>query len=449
MNYSARLTAVIALETLQRHRRPAAEVLDEICTREQVLSIDRNLAMNIVYGVLRQREYLSRLLQQFCRKPIRSLHPRLRLILLCGLYQLMFLDRMPPSAIINESVETVKEFGLTKPLQGLVNAVLRNCLREKPNLPGPAEFEATETPVTNHPAWLVARWQTNFGLKTAREICTVNNSQPPLCLRITSGVDRNDYLQILVDAGIHASPGDMAPNSVLIWNYRGAIVDLPGYHRGHFVVQDQAAQLAVMLLGPFSSQCTYLDGCAGVGGKSLQIADMCEEPPKELMCVEPHPGRFHLLKANFARCQAADTVTFVNKTLEEVAQTRNPPLFERIFIDAPCSGTGIIRRQPDIRWHRRADDIKRCAQRQLALLKSGAELLASNGVLVYATCSIEPEENGAVIERFLSEHDRFSVTDIHSLLPAAAHDFIVDGCFAPLPSTTMDGFFGARLVKVG
>jgi 16S rRNA (cytosine967-C5)-methyltransferase len=213
-------------------------------------------------------------------------------------------------------------------------------------------------------------------------------------------------------------------------------------------VQDEAAQLVSFLLGPLKPEKTYLDGCAGLGGKTSHLAQILPTKSK-LLAIEPNGERVKKLRENLIRLQLNTSVTIVEGTVDALLPEMTEK-FAGVLIDAPCSGLGVIRRHPDIRWNRTPDDLLRYQEIQSAILESAAQLLAPGGTLVYATCSTEPEENEDVVQKFLAEHPRFLMSDCKDLLPengAALVDSL--GFFRTLPGRDdLDGFFGAKLVKM-
>lgn len=409
---------------------------------------DIGLVKTMVYGVLRQKQYLDFILEQFARQPLKKLTPKTLLALQVGAYQLLFLDRIPPSAAVNETVKALKESPQPKGVIGFVNGVLRNVSREKDRFPPPEQAVKNGNPVLNHPQWLVDKWRKQFGRDQAINICHQNNVEPILTIRVNTRITSRDaLLSSLQQQAITAQPSSHSPVGIYLPEWTGPIAGLPGYDEGAFQVQDESAQLATLLLAPLDgSNLRVLDGCAGLGGKTSHLAQYLGTGA-ELFAIEPEQRRFQLLKENLQRLNLAQQTTVINDTLEGFAQTE-PAGFDRIILDVPCSGTGVIRRHPDIRWNRRPGDLKPLQQTQQALLTLGASLLNPDGLLVYATCSIEPEENEQVIDTFLATHPTFTQLDAHEVLPASAHHLIrYKGFFTPLPAPTNDGFFAAVLHK--
>ncbi len=446
MANTARYAAIETLQRSQRTGHPVARIFAGIVEQYRLTPADRQLAMNIVYGVLRHRDQLELLISRLSSRPPDRQNPFIHQALAAGLYQVFFLERIPGFAVVHETVEAVRRSGAPKRVCGFVNGVLRSGLRRRDELDELIDPDGAGHGLLNHPAWLTQRWQAHFGEQTMRTICAHNNCEATLSLRLSRSLSRSSYLSLLQNEGIEAHGGEFAPDSVVLPGFHGTITALPGYHEGQFFVQDQAAQLATLLLAPFSSGRSYLDCCAGLGGKTSYLAELTAAGDASLTAVEPDPGRFRLLGENLARTVGEHTLFLHNSTLERFARTC-PLHFDAILVDAPCSGTGVIGRHPDIRWNRREQDLLSYHEKQYQLLETAADLLVSKGVLVYATCSIEPEENRQVIDRFLADHRDFEITDCREFLPTPAHALVSDGCFASLPSSGCDGFFAARLTN--
>lgn len=438
---TARYAAIETLYELNRTRAPISQIFERTIAERKVTISDRQLIMKICYGVLRQRDYLDLIMSQLCNQPISRIKPFAYHALQTGLYQLLFLDRVPESAAVNETVKAVAAARLPKSIQGFVNGVLRQSIRQRTELPRP-----DSDPLLNHPQWLTTRWQNNFGLQTMEQICQVNNKEPHLCLRVTSKSTKSELVDLFRENNISARLGRYAPDAVIVEDYRRSVTLLPGFQEGFFQVQDQAAQLATLLLGPFHLGTHYLDCCAGVGGKTSHLLSLINGDLATLVALEPSIARLSQLKENIGRTTKSSTFTAHNQTLEHYSASGDNT-FDRILVDAPCSGTGVIGRHPDIRWNREEQQLISYQKQQLLLLQQAAKLLTPGGVMVYATCSIEPEENYQVIEQFLKQHCHYSLTDCRDYLPPQAHPFIHGNCFAPLPAEEIDGFFAARLTS--
>lgn len=404
--------------------------------------------MQLVYGVLRHRQYLDRILQLLSKTPIRKLDPFVHQAVAVGLYQLFFLERIPESAAVNEAVESCKIAKIPQRLHGFVNGILRQAIRQKSTLATKALTDNDDHPVFNHPEWLTQRWQQNFGFEETTRICQANNCEPSLVLRVNSlSIGRDDFCRTLEESGIPYRQGTYSTEAVFLPGYHGSITSIPGYAEGAFQVQDEAAQLATCLLGPFRSGARYLDGCAGLGGKTSHLLQLAKQHDLQIYAVEPEPHRLKKLRENIARLFPGEGPVIYEGNLQQFSSLHGEILFDGILIDAPCSGTGVTGRHPDIRWNRRPEELMRYQKEQLALLSLAARLVQLNGLLVYATCSLEPEENQEVVNEFLRTHQEFVLTDCSEHLPEPAHRFIENNCFIPHPSETIDGFFAARMQR--
>ena len=415
-------------------------------TVARLAEIDRGLVKSLIYGVLRHKEYLDHIIRTHSSHPLRKMKPRTLMTLRIGVYQLLFLSRIPESAAVNATVNTLKAANQPAWMIGFANGLLRTVAKGRASLPTPAQMEAAEPPLLNHPAWLVERWQARFGVEQARAICRVNNTEPSLTLWVNGRRTSPSLLKALLErSGIAARKGEFSPAALVIERFPGAVDALPGYEEGHFQVQDEAAQLASLLIGPLPDRGRVLDGCAGLGGKTSHLAEALP-PQGALVAIEPDGRRFGLLRQNLTRLGLTDQVRCLRTELASFADTRPQP-FDAILIDAPCSGTGVIRRHPDIRWNRQPEEMARYQADQLRLLDIAARLLAPGGALVYATCSLEVEENEQVVAAFLGQHPTFAVASAAALLPEATHRLVdAAGFFRPTPADGLDGFFAARLI---
>ncbi len=440
--------ALRVLLTQEASGRPLDQVLREQLQANPLADLrDRQLLMAMVYGVLRWRGLLDEVAARYSRHPLAKMKPLTLAALRLGLVQLLFLDRMPAAAAIDETIKALQAARQPRWLTGFVNAILRAVARERGQMELPSEL-------LSHPAWLRQRWLFRYGAEQSAELCRINNRLPPLVLRVNLARTTSACLAaLLTQAGIDNQPGEYAPAALLLPDFHGRIEGLPGYGEGWFAVQDQAAQLISLLLagGPVGR---YLDGCAGLGGKAAHLAELLPSG-SELVALEPQPARFALLQANLARLGvAADSrPESLMTSLEDFAAGSVAAAaigtFQGILIDAPCSGLGVIRRHPDIRWNRSAADLALYRDKQLALLRAAVPLLAPGGVLVYAVCSNEPEENQEVIGRLLAEQPQLALSDIRPQLPAAARVLVAgDGFFHSRPAADLDGFFAARLIKI-
>jgi len=406
---------------------------------------DRHLVTATVHGVLRRLTLVDWVIERYSRHPLAKMKPLTINALRVGVAQLLFMDRLPPSAVINEVVKALRKQKQPRWLTGFVNGLLRRVDRERAGLMARiAEGKLPDTARLCHPGWLLARWQARYGVKRAEEICRANSREAGLCLR-ANGIPADGLRSLFARHGVAAQEGKFVPEAVWLPGFKGAIDSLPGFDRGLFFVQDEIAQLLCCLL-PESSR-RVLDGCAGLGGKTALLAG--RYGTDKVTAVEPDARRFRLLDENLRRLGAA-AVRREQRRLGEFASA-GPGEFDAVLIDAPCSGLGVTGRHPDIRWNREARDLPRLRERQLALLGHAAGLVCPGGVLVYATCSTEPEENDDVVAMFLQRQPGFTIENPAAGLPSAARRFVGEnGFFRTLPGRLVsDGFFAARLRRRG
>ncbi len=441
---SGRALAFATLVDLERSGRPADDLLAARINRGQLEKRETALAQALIQGCLRQRGLLDAVIEHFSTVPLARIQKKILTGLRLAVYQLLFMDRIPDHAAINETIRLLKRSRTPRHLIGFVNGLLRAVCRarEAGSLPPPmADWQRL-----SHPRWLVRRWQQRYGREKTEILCTANNCEPPLSVTVLSG-SRATFISRLAKEGIAAVPGRYTPDSVLIHDHGGSPVLLPGFADGLFQVQDQGALLICHLLAS-PTPVRVLDACAGVGGKAIALCRLLPGS-STITALEPNNRRFALLKENLNRTGRWRQIRGLQTTLQEFAERHDGPKFDAILLDVPCSGLGVIRRHPEIRWLRREKDLLRYQARQQELLFAAADLLAAGGTLLYGTCSTEPEENDRVVSAFLDQHRAYRIVDARSVLPEQAHGTVdADGLFRTLPdSGETDGFFAARICK--
>jgi 16S rRNA (cytosine967-C5)-methyltransferase len=403
-------------------------------------SADRDLAMEIVCGVLRWRASLDFLLSGHVRRPLSHLHPTILLALRIGLYQIRHLDRVPARAAVDESVRLAEAYGAARG-KGLVNAVLRGILRRPETPPFPKKEEdplGYLSTALSHPRWLAERYLQKLGLDRAETRCRAHNRTPPVHLRVSTRIDVERAREALEREGVAAEIVPGVPRCLRVLS--GALAETPLLREGLVFPQDAGSQLVPFLL-QIRRFDRVLDVCAAPGGKATAMAELA--PEGRVVAVERRPRRARLLREIGARL-GIDNLGIA------VADGRSLPFrtqFPRILLDVPCSSLGTLRRNPDVKWRVRPSDLGRFSGLQLKLLRSSSRLLAEDGRLVYATCSTEPEENEQVVERFLSESPGFRRIEAASSLPDSARHLVgADGFFRTSPELDdMDGYFAAIL----
>lgn len=390
---------------------------------------ERAFTQACVYGVLRHYQALQADLSRFLRRPLRERDFDVTATLLCALFQMRQM-RVPAHAAVSASVETLRELG--KPWAcKLANAVLRSAQRA--GAP-PGSNDATG----EHPAWLVDATRDAWPERWV-EILQANNRQAPLCLRVnTLRTNRDACLARLAAAGIAARANRFAPAAVTLDAAR-AIERVPGFADGEVSVQDEAAQLAALVLDPHPGE-RVLDACAAPGGKTAHLVEHAGGQ-LDVVALDHSADRLEDVRANLKRLGHTATLEAVDATA--TADWWDGRLFDRILLDAPCSAVGVIRRHPDIRFHRRVEDIAALAATQARLLNAVWPLLASGGTLLYVTCSYLPAENDDVVAGFLA-----ATADATSLRIAGAWGQPTAHGRQVLPGDDdMDGFYFALLGK--
>ncbi len=410
---------------------------------------DRALLTELTYGTLRWRGAIDARLSQGLSRPLAEVDAPIRNLLRLTCYQLLYLDRIPPYAAVNEAVELAKTFGGRK-AGGFVNGVLRNFLRaarqSKP------EFRPTMTipalAITHsHPEWLVQRWLDEFGAENAPKLMRANNEKSPLTLRANSlRISQGELLDRLQRAGIEATAASFAPQGVLL-PAGGAIESLPGFAEGLLQVQGEASQLVSYLLSPQPGE-RILDACAAPGGKSTHIAELMHDEGA-IIAIDISERGIEKIKQNVNRLGLKCVRTVRADISERSAESGIAP-YDRILVDAPCSGLGTLRAHPEIKWNRGENDIRRLSRLQLKILNQVSGHLKLDGILVYSTCTLTVEENERNVESFLAAHAEFELQDAARYLPHKAKHMARGKYFQALPHRDhTDGFFAARMRKVG
>ena len=451
----AREAALRALRLLRTERIDLGHALAR--ARDPLSDIrDRALATDLVIGTLRWRNALDYQLQARSSKPLARLDTDVLDALRLGGYQLLHLRRVPAGAAVNDAVALVKAAGY-RSAAAFANAVLRRLARERDALVWPARPTTDAgtdrsllvehlSVVHSHPAWLVDRWLDRYGAAETETWLAVNNRAPALTLSANRlCATREDVARRLRAEGIETSPTKVAPEGLIVTS--GRATGSHAYLEGAFVIQDEASQLIPALVEASVGQ-RVLDACASPGGKTIALAAQATRSGL-VVATDVRWRRMELLAATLRRC-GTDGVHMI-----QIATTGNLPFqpasFDRVLVDAPCSGLGTIRRDPDIRWRRQSGDLPALQDAQVDLLKRIAPAVAVRGRLVYSTCSTEPEENEEVVRRFLATTQGFVLVNLATLSqiqPAIRAMATPEGYLRTSPRFGLEGFFAAVLARV-
>ncbi|MFW6113078.1 MAG: 16S rRNA (cytosine(967)-C(5))-methyltransferase RsmB [Thermodesulfobacteriota bacterium] len=407
---------------------------------------ERGFLLELVQGVKRWELRLDYTLSGLSRLPWRQVHPLVRHILRLAAYQLLFLDKVPVHAAVDEAVKLARRRGLPPSHLGFINAILRRVARgEVPPLPRVEEDPVTALAAqTAHPAWLVARWLARYGLEDTRARLEANKQIPPLTVRVnTLKTAPSSLMARLEGEGVKASPGRFSPVGLVFESVERPPESLPSFREGLWLFQDEAAQLAASLL-PVSPGQRVLEIGAGRGGKTTHLGEMLENRGL-ILAVDYHRGRLGSLSRNLERWG----VTCAQPLRADAAQALpvRPDSLDAVLIDAPCSALGIMRRHPEIKTRLNEADLGTFPLRQRRMLDAAAPLLKAGGHLLYITCTTEPEENEDLIAGFLAEHPEYHLVHEPEILPRPARDlFEPSGFFRTSPARQgLDGFFAALL----
>ena len=448
MTAPARTAAFHALRSILARRTDLPAALAQSRTRLSD-ERDRALAAEIVTGTLRWLRSLDHLAAHGARRPIAEIDADVLVILRLSLYQLLHLDRVPAAAVVDDAVDLTRAARKAS-ASGFVNAVLRGTLRQRHLLPlparpaDPADREAALQyfGITHsHPEWLVERWLDRYGFDAVEHWVRFNNETPALTLRAnTLRASRDVVRATLAEGGVDAEPARYARDGLILTGGN----PLRGSLDGSFVVQDEASQLVPLAVAPQPGE-TVLDLCAAPGGKTSMMAAAMDDRGR-LVAAEVRRRRVGLLRETLRRSgtRCASIVHIAPDGPLPFA-----PAFDRVLVDAPCSGLGTIRRDPDIRWRRNAGDLAGLAAAQLDLLLRAAEVVSAGGRLVYATCSSEPEENDDVVAAFLARREDFGAIDLRADPAGLPLELLDDrGRLRTLPfAHSLEAFFAAALVR--
>ena len=436
-------TAVKVLNRVDRTDSYLDKVLDSELRGPDLNDLDKGLLAEIVHGVLRWQGRLDWILNGFSHGNFAKSEINVRNALRVALYQVLFLERVPHHAAVNEAVEFVKRVRGEKPA-GLVNAVLRNIIRNIDGIryPDPASDKTQYLAVYySHPQWMVRRWVERFGEDEAIQLLRANNERPSLALRVnTFRTNTATVMSELERQEIRATVSPYIPYFVRVKTL-SRIGQMELFRKGYFTIQDESAALPTLLLDPRPGD-RVLDLCAAPGGKTTHIAELMQNRG-EVVALDKYDAKIKLIRGACERLGLRNVRIQVDDAL---TYTTDP--VDRILLDAPCSGLGVLAKKPDMKWKRDAADVGHLVGLQERLLESAARLLRPGGVLVYSTCTIEPDENQRLMESFCERHPEFRLEDarifVHGDLVSA------EGYVITYPHRHgMDGSFAARLVRVG
>ncbi|GAJ38694.1 16S rRNA (cytosine(967)-C(5))-methyltransferase RsmB [Saccharococcus caldoxylosilyticus] len=437
----------IALETLLAIEEKEAYSnlqLNKVIEEHHLSARDVGLLTEIVYGTVQRRDTLDYYLTPFLAKA-RKLERWVRILLRLTLYQVLYLDRVPDRAAIFEAVEIAKKRG-HKGTASLVNGVMRSIQRQGVPPLEDIEDEVKRLAVaTSHPYWLVKRWVGQYGFAETKRMCETNLLPPKQTARVnTARITVEEAMERLRQEGMEVARGEVAAEAIRA--EKGNLAHTAVFREGLITIQDESSMLVARALGPKEGE-RVLDSCAAPGGKSTHIAELMDSTG-QVISVDIHDHKVKLIEEQAKRLQLTNISTYVLDS-RRLGERFEKESFDKILVDAPCSGFGVIRRKPDIKYAKTEEDIPSLIELQQEILRAVAPLLKRGGTLVYSTCTIDREENEEVIAQFLKHHPEFAPDEtMQERLPEKVQPYVRNGQLHLLPHYFgSDGFFIASLRK--
>ena len=407
---------------------------------------DENLIREIIYGVLENLIYIDYIISKASKVRMKKIHPYILEILRIGIYQIVFMDKIPESAAVNESVKLAKKYGHRGTI-GFTNGILRSISREKE--------KHTSIDVNNkikyisikysHPEYLVEKWIDEFGMDFTEKLCEANNNRPLLNIRVnTLKINKNDLINSLKEKGIETVDGRYADDCLIVKN-PFAITETDEFRKGLFAIQDESSMLVAQIMNPKENS-KILDVCSAPGGKSTHMAQMMKNNGF-ILSRDIYPHKIRLIEENTSRLGIDIIKAEVYDALERDESLTGE--FDYCLLDAPCSGLGLIRRKPEIKLNRKEEDIKSLSALQYQIIQNIKDYIKVGGFLVYSTCTIGNEENIDLINKFLKEDTNFKLVSIVDRIKNKEEfPTLKDGYIRLFPHIhKTDGFFIAKMIK--
>lgn len=439
----ARETAMKILHEVHENGAYANVALVQQLRQARLSEIDRRFVTELVYGAVKAGDTLDWMLRRYVNRPLSKIPPMVRDILRLGLYQIFFMDKVPASAACNESVELTKRYGHAGTVK-FVNAVLRTAVREPEKAAFPegrgkaAEHLALRS---QHPQWLVKRWIREFGYEETERLCAFDNEQAVLSLRAnTLKTTRENLSDILAEEGAAVKYSEWAPEGLLCVQH-GSLDAMSSLQEGLFQVQDESSMQVAYVVDPQPGE-FIIDACSAPGGKTTHMAALMKNEGR-ILAGDIYEHKLVRIAENAERL-GIDIIETKLLDAREIGGLYAKQA-DRVLVDAPCSGLGVLRRKPDARWKKTPELLQELPGLQLAILKSAAAAVKPGGILVYSTCTIAREENAAVVEAFLAAQQDFVLEDTGEFLPLQKRAEKLVQLYPQRDGT--DGFFIARMKR--
>jgi len=444
---SPRETALKILYDIEVHNAYANISLKKHLKNVNYKVEDRGLITELVYGIIKYKMTLDFIIKQFSSIKVNKISQWILNILRLGIYQIIYLDKIPDSAACNESVKLAKKYGHQASVK-YVNAVLRNIARNKDNIQypnkknQPVEYLSIQY---SFPEWLIKKWISRYGFEFTESLCNASNNVAGISVRTnTLQVTPEELMDILMKEGVHAVRGKYCREALILSNV-GSMDYLEAFKKGLFQVQDESSMLVSKVLDPRPGE-FIIDVCCAPGGKTTHIAQIMQNRGR-IIGWDIHEHKIKLVNESAKRLNIDIIYASVHDAAEEM--TEYVEKADRVLVDAPCTGLGIIRRKPDIKWNRENEDIQSIVALQKRILSVSSRYVKKGGYLVYSTCTIQDEENIEVIDDFMKNHPDFIPENIEKYFPSELNrDSLKDGYIQLYPNVDdTDGFFICKLKR--
>lgn len=441
----------IALDLLFRIEKQGSFshlLISNTLQKKKLTNVDEKLLTELVYGTLERKLTLDYYLEHFVQKR-KKIEDWVWMLLRLSVFQIVYLEKVPEYAIINEAVEIAKKRG-HKGVTSFVNGVLRNVVRN-----GVPDFSTIENPLkrlaieTSHPEWLIERWVTQFGFDVTEKMCKANLERKPVSIRVNRiRMTRDELIDKLQNQGISATFSKYTNDGIIIQD--GNVLKTDYIDKGYATIQDQSSMLAVLSL-QIEPNMKVLDTCSAPGGKATYIGELMNNTG-EIYAYDLHQNKTKLIEKNAERLGLTN-IKVGQHDARKLQSTHPEKSFDRILIDAPCSGLGVIRTKPDIKYEKELKDIEKLHEVQFSILEHVAPLLKDDGKLIYSTCTVEKLENDEVIKKFLNNNEHFEVdqTFLNEMKQIAIEDIAISEFGVQIfpHSINSDGFYISRIVRKG
>ncbi|WP_209122434.1 16S rRNA (cytosine(967)-C(5))-methyltransferase RsmB [Alkalihalobacillus sp. BA299] len=442
-----REVALDVLLQIEKNQAYSNLLLNQTVNKASLDPRDVGLLTEIVYGTVQRRDTLDYYLEPFIKKGVKNLNDWVRVLLQLSLYQMVYLDRVPDRAIVHEAVTIAKRRG-HQGISGMINGVLRNVRRQELRSFDEIKDETTRLAIaTSHPVWLVKRLVKQYGVEEAEQICLTNLQPPQVTVRVNQTLASvEEAIDLLQEDGVEVKRGHLSEDALII--KKGNATHTQAFKSGIITIQDESSMLVARALDPVKGM-DVLDCCAAPGGKSTHLAERMKDKGR-VIALDLHEHKVKLIDQLSNRLQL-NSVQGQVMDARQASKHFEKASFDAILVDAPCSGLGVIRRKPDIKWTKNAKDIEAIQKIQKEILSAVVPLLKKGGRLVYSTCTIDRTENDKIVQWFLKEHHEFIMDP--SVIERLPHHIsekakIEEGSLTILPHHfNTDGFFITAMLK--